>query len=154
MNVTFGDDTASVNLLSVDLTGGVVALPSLTVTRTQSSMSVALSQDAASIDRVVYIVVNRNADNKLALGPTNVVNKEATGTFPWELGDSRPSYTLDCFVFAYGIRDNSEAARSKFGDLTSPDGQQVAELIVSSSLLESDVTLTETVASFAPHPSE
>lgn len=154
VNVSFADDTASVNLLSVDLTGGVVALPALTVTRDLSSMDVALSQDAPSIDRVVYVVVVRNADNKLALGPTTVVEKEATGTFPWELGDNRPSYTLDCFVYAYGIRDNSEAARSKFGDLTSPDGETVAELIVSSSLLESDVTLTETVAASAPAPSE
>ena len=49
-----------------------------------------------------------------------------------------------CYVLAYGMRDNTDAARATFGNLISPAAEDVAKIITSRVLLETDVTLTET----------
>lgn len=141
---SYAGNAADINLANVKLTSSVVSLPNITVTRAQTTLSVSLAGDAAGLSRVVYIAFLREADGTLRALSSLVVSEAGDGdTFPGTLY-ADPLSAREVFVYAYGVRDNTESARVKFGDLTIMTAEAVANLIVSTTLTEKDVTLTET----------
>lgn len=141
-NVSFIGNTAEVNIPSVQLTSSVVALPNIIATNTNGSVAVSLSVPPSGIDRVVYVAVVREADNRLRYGGSVIVTDPgANGLYSGsiEIGSSR-----DAFVLAYSVRDNSDNARTVFGNLESLTATSVATLIVTRTLTEADITLSET----------
>lgn len=142
--VSYTNNAADINLSAVKLTTGVVSLPNITVTRATSTLSVELAGDVIDIDRVVYLAFIREADGTMRALSSVVVDDAGVGnTFPGTLY-ADPLAAREVFVYAYGVRDNTENARVKFGDMTILTAEAVANLIVSTTLTEKDVTITET----------
>lgn len=143
--VSYADSTASIDLLSVKLTDSVVALPNIAATRTETAISAYITALATigtvDVNRVVYAAFLRQADNSLRF-TGSAVGTDSTSGFAAEL----PLVSGPVVIYAYGVRDNTEAARVTFGNLTVTNATTIASLIVSRTLTESDVTLTETRA--------
>lgn len=136
---TFADNEASIVISNVKLTSSVVALPSIGAVRGENVLNFALGSFTTGIDRVVYAAFAKQADESLLyLG-------SATGsTAPTFDASLAVSSNAEIVVLAYGVRDNTENARAVFGNLEAPTAEDVAQLVVSSTLTEADVTLTET----------
>ena len=139
---SYNNDTAQITLEQVQLTDSVVGLPAIDAVRTGSSIAMNLGTDVADVDRVVYVAIAKSG-NTLRAVASAVAQSADSSASPWpatlEVGTN-----AEVYVYAYGIRFNSEYARVRFGNLGSPAAEQVAKLIVESVLSESDVTLTET----------
>lgn len=146
---TYASDQADIALDNIKLTKSVVALPSLVFSNEGTVNSVALASNVANaFDRIVYILFLKQADNTLRLRETHVQNVAGEdGTFPQVLDAGG---ALTGVIYAYGVRLNSENARSVFGDMETVPAETVAKLIVSNTLLESDITLSETVSLLLP----
>ena len=151
---TFDSDTASIDLDHVQLTSSVVALPPVYTERTLSSFGASLLIPAGSpapdFSRVVYTLFEKQSDQKLRYVTSVVVNEPgAGGAFPATL----PIINNEAVVLVYGVRDNTEAARVVFGNLEAPTAVDIANLVTTRTLRESDITLSETrgVTSAAPN---
>lgn len=143
---SYASNTASIELTKVQLTKSVVSLPEVRATRNESALTVSLAGTTGlDVDRVVYAMFVKQEDDTLRYATSTVVSTPGTfntfeGTMNMDGSDSK------VIVYAYGVRDNTDAARVVFGNMVAPTAQDLAKLIVSSTLLESDVTLTETRA--------
>lgn len=140
-SASFTDGVANIQLADIKLTKSVVSLPRLTASLAGSDLTVALSSAVTDINRVVYCVFRKEADNTIRLVASQVVTTPGTvATFSTTFA----VFTDPHIVYAYGVRDNTEAARVVFGDLQAPSAETVAKLVTSTTLLDTDITLTET----------
>lgn len=141
---SYQNEQADVELSQIKLTRSVVALPPVTATRqgeTGTTLNVALNS-RASVDRVVYAVFVKQTDNTLRYYTSEVVTEPGIdGYFSTSIGVSN----LPVVLYAYGVRDNNDAAKAIFGDLQVVSAETIAKLIVLRTLKESDITITETV---------
>lgn len=140
---SYANQQAQINLTAIQLTKSVVALPTVTGTFSAGTANVQLAAGATGLSRVVYAAFAKQADDKLRLAATTVISAAGNdSTFPATLtvgGDP-------VVVYAYGVRDNTEAARVKFGELTVVSAETVAKIVTDKTLTEADITLTETQA--------
>lgn len=139
----FAGENASIDLADIQLTKSSVALSGFSADRTSGTgIAVALNESvAASNDAVVYVVLRRSDAGKVAVASSLLVREAgADGTFAATL----PYQDGDIAVCAYGIRYNTVAARSAFGNLNVPSALGVAKLFASRTLTEGDATMTET----------
>ncbi len=143
-NVSFEDETATINLPAMQLTAGTTAIPEVAVSRDGSTaLNVSLAADASKIcARVVYVAMKKTAEGSVQyLDSTIVETAGAGGTFAGTL-----AYTADeVVVYAYGIKDVSANASSIFGNYAVTTGTQVASLVASRSLSANDFAFTKTV---------
>ena len=138
------DNKAEMELGSIDLTGGVLGLPDVTSTRENFTVTPKLAGSAADIDKVVYAIVIKRADNSYSLAGMQVVDKDAENPdFTGEPMSVAASFGGQ--VYAYGVRTNTDSARVRFGELTAGDVKGFISVLIK--LSESDVTLTETQSS-------
>lgn len=142
-NVTYSDGNTSIQLDGIKLTRSVLSLPQLGVTRSGENVAVSISGTSQTeLNRVVYVVFQKTADNELRFVASQVVSTPgANNYFPVTFEGIAD---LNIVVYAYGMRDNNERARATFGNLTVPTAETVAKLIVTRELTLDDVTLTET----------
>ena len=139
----FAGDNASIDLADVQLTKSSVALSGFTADRTGGTgIAVAMNDNiAAAMDAVVYVVLNRTDASKVSVASSMLVREAgADGTFAATL----PYKDGDIAVCAYGIRYNTVAARSAFGNLNVPSALGVAKLFANRVLTEGDATMSET----------
>ncbi len=142
---TFTNDKADISLVSVQLTKSVLGLPPVNATRTGTELNLVLNQSAVGLDRVVYVAVFRQDDGSLrAAGSTVVTEPGTNSTFAGTI-NIRTQAPLPIVVYAYGVRDNSEAARVIFANMT-VSAENVASVVTTRSLTEADISLTETNA--------
>lgn len=149
-NTSFADNTASVDLLKVQITRSVVSLPNVVITPASGDVSFNTYQLNApagviNVDRVVYSVFTRQSDNSLRFVESLVATQQ--GENSWQMNGLGLTNVV---VFAYGVRDNTQAARTAFGNLKVLSAETIANLIVTRTLTESDITLTETRAAEYP----
>lgn len=146
--MTFSDNTASINLESMQLTKGSLAMPALAVTAANNQVHCEFAGNIQDgIDKVCFVVLNQDLNGKLRFETSRVVDvasASAEADF-LVLGDNGENYA----VLAYGIRPNSEKARLKLGEMSAPSSAAIASLIATRTLSETDVTLTETVGDSA-----
>lgn len=141
--LSFSNLQAEIDLNRVQLTSSTIGLPSVVATRTEGEIRVEMGAIPSEISRVVYVGLVKRNDGTLAVLGTTVVSNPGTpaaaflGTLPYSAGE--------VVVLAYGVRDNTEYARATFGNIQAVTAEAIAKLIVSRTLLENDVTLTETV---------
>lgn len=144
--LTYAENQADIVLANVKITKSVVGLPGISAYRDTSNI-VAVLESAdphLNVSRVVYAAFEKQADGSLRyIG--SAVSTEAGSGGGW--GVSFPSTPNEVVVYAYGVRDNTEAATAKFGNMQTVTAETVAKLIVTSTLTEADVTLTETRSS-------
>lgn len=149
---TFLTDTADVTLNDIQLTKSVVALPRVGVGRQTTAiwayMELASETDTVDVDRVVYAMFVKQNDNRLRFVASRVATAAGT-TGNWGVTDF-PLINDEVVVYAYGVRDNTENAKTVFGDMQAISAEAVAKLIVTSALTETDITLTETRAFTLP----
>lgn len=149
---TFANSQAEISLSSVQITNGILPLPALDVTADAAAnlTNVSLSSSvAAAFNRIVYCYFNKTTDNELLfIGSAVISEAGVNGTFPTTIAGRTNLSNL--VVYAYGIRDNNSRATLFFGDIEVPTAESIAKLIVSSTLSETDITLSRTVAFVGP----
>lgn len=147
--VTYNNNQAEVNLNAVQLTNSAVGLPSVVARRVEGTgIQVELQTLPAEINRVIYIAMRKYGNSKLAIHGTAVSN--TPGTAAEAFVATLPNNSGEVVILAYGLRENTDAARAVFGDLVAPSAEQVAKLIVSRTLTDADVTLTRTSGTTLP----
>ena len=138
---TYTNNNADIDLSVVKLTSSVVAIPAITAVRDSNKFNIDLSVGISTVDRMVYVMFTRDDNNALRAVASTVVSEPGENShFPTSIS----SVPGEAFFYGYGIRLNSEAARTIFGDMSLVSADDVARVITSRALLESDVTLTET----------
>lgn len=144
--VAYASGQADITLTSITLTGGVVGLPQVQITRAESQIQVSLSSpNPTDYDRVVYVSLIKQSDKAPRIGATAVVSEAGSqGQYPTTM--QMPSASANVVVYAYGIIFNTERARVIYGQMEVETAETVAKLLVTRSLLDSDVTVTETRA--------
>lgn len=142
-SLTYANNQADITLANVKLTRSVVGMPSISAVRNETSITVLLSaaEPNLNVSRIVYAAFEKQQDGSLRLLGSAVANSAGVdGNWAVDV----PVTTNEVVVYAYGVRDNTEAATAKFGDMQAVTAETVAKLIVTSALREADVTLTET----------
>lgn len=141
---SYNSDEASIELADIKLTKSVVSLPDIRAAwGTQTGdIDVNLGAGEINLSRVVYCAFLKQADNTLRLVRTLVVNDPgSSGGF----ADTMKVYPVGEYaIYAYGVRDNTDSARTTFSNLQVVTAETVAKIITSRTLTEADVTLTET----------
>ena len=140
---SYSNDEANITLAGVKLTSSVLALVEPVLDTTQTTYKAKLSQGGSEgLDRVVYCLFVKQADNTLRLRAQRVATEPGEdGLFSVAIPNIAGSNYV---LYAYGVRDNTDAARAAFGNMQTPTAEAVAKLIVSRTLTNADVTLTET----------
>lgn len=140
--VTYANNEAQIALEDMQFTKGAIALPSFTATRENDKLKFALDQDmAASLDRVVYLVVSCPSNQEVIPAASIVAQAAgADGDFKAEIDN----VAGDICVYAYGIRDNDAASRVKFSDLGVDPGITVAKIVATRTLSSTSYSMTET----------
>lgn len=144
---TFTGDNADIAMTSVKLTKSVVGLPNINATRSSFDISVNLQLPDNDISRVVYVAVVRQQDGTARIAATAVAS--VPGTDNSYQATLNVGSTAQAYVYAYGVRDNTEAARVKFENMT-VTAENMAEIITSRMLTDADITVTETQAVLVP----
>ena len=139
-NTTTGK--ASFNFESIDLTGSVLAMSPINVTRGAGIVSAALSVGDPTLTSVLYGVLVVNADGSLRLFDSRIVSEAgADGTF--NSGNFQLTSSLSGYMFAYGIRVNTDSAKAVYGNIAAEDTNVVLNTLMR--MNATDYSLTETV---------
>lgn len=141
------DGIAEINLVDVKLTKSVVSFPGLVVSRSEGNITVQTSAGMGGLSRVIYALFTKEEDNTLRLRETAVVSEPGVGLV-WAY--TTTARNVPYVVYGYGIRDNTETARTTFGNMQVIQAEEVAKLIATRVLTEDDVTVTETKAAESP----
>ena len=141
----FDDDYAKINYDAITLTNGVLALPQFSISRDSSSRVISAATPALNgFNYLVAANLIKTADEKLRMTDSKVLTintSEAQQSITLNTG-SVQSHDI---IYVYGVRVNNATARSKFGNLTADTAEDFTKLLVSQSLLDSDITLSETL---------
>ena len=136
-------DAATIKLDDIQLTKSNIAFPDFIVSREDGQhINIQLSEDASEdFDKVCYIIYIKQPDQTLRLLDSKMIGEAGVdGAFHAVM-----KYTASAIVvYAYGIRLNSERIKARFGQMVTPSAIDVAQLLVKSSEILGDVTLSET----------
>lgn len=138
-NVT---EKASFDFTNIDLTGSVLALSPITVTRGAGIVSAALSIGDPGLTSVMYGVLVVGVDGKLRLYDSRVVSDAGVdNTFP--SGNFQLTSSLSGYMFAYGIRVNTETGKAIYGNIIAEETSIIINTLLR--MRAEDYSLTETV---------
>ena len=142
--VSYNNLQADIVVNSIQLTSSTVGLPKIVLTREGENLTVRLAGSAGvGINRMVYALFVKGSDGYLRYAGSSFV--ETPGDFnTFTTSFAMTDVTNTFVVLGYGVRFNSEAARVKYGEMTTLTSEAIAKLIASRVLTESDVTVTET----------
>lgn len=136
--VTYANGVASIQLDAVQLTDSAVGLPALS--STESTVELIQATTTGAVSRVVYAKFARQADETLRY-ITSAVATEPGANSHWPVAMTAP---VGSVIYAYGIKDLSELAEVKFGQMIAPSAEQVAKVVTSRMLNSGDIQMTET----------
>lgn len=134
---------AQITYENVQLTNGNLGLPTIEATRSQGSgISINLAEDASSaVSRVVYILYRKTSEQRLQFVSSVIAEAPGrNGTFPATL----PYTEGDIVLYAYGMRDTSESASAKYGNMQVASAVDVARLTAYRNISSEDFQFTET----------
>ena len=137
-------DGAKCDILSLDITGGQIALPNVVWAAAAMGLDVNLAaRPAANIKRVLYAAFGVDADEKLVFMESALVTVAGDdGTFPTNMQNAGETG----FIFAYGIADENAAVTKKFEDYLASLADSEAALEVVSYIKASQASLSVTKA--------
>lgn len=134
---------AQITYENVQLTNGNLGLPTIEATRAQGSgISINLAEDASmAVSRVVYILYRKTSEQRLQF-VSSVIAESAggNGNFPATL----PYTEGDIVLYAYGMRDTSESASAKYGNMQVANALDVARLTSYRNISSEDYQFTVT----------
>lgn len=128
---------------NIQLTEGNAGFPALSATRdTNNVLQLTLTEDvSAAVNRVVYIVYKKNADNTLQYAASRVVSDAGTTKlFPLEIA----GMAGELVIFAYGMKDTGAGATAKYGNYSVQNGEDLARLIMNRTLSAGQYQYTKT----------
>lgn len=141
--IRYSQGVADINLNVVQLTKSQRSFIGFNADRSSgTAIAVELNESAASaLSRVVYIAYKKAADGSLIFFDSKVCNTAGDeGKFHDVL-----NYTADAVVlYAYGMKDLEAGITSKFGNMSAPSAEDVAQLLVSNTENMASVQLTKT----------
>lgn len=136
-------DSASVTYENLQLTAGNQGLPAISVSRTVAGgIVLELAESAANaVNRVCYCVYKKTTEDQMQLiGSVVQSTAGADGKFRATVDYSDG----DIIIYAYGMRDNGEKATARYGNYKIANGEDLATLIMSRKIKQSDYSLTQT----------
>lgn len=139
--VSFAEGKATMPVQGIQLTKSVVAIPAVTATQGEAGYNITLNGGDINLSRVVYILLQKTASDEMRLVDSLLI------TTPGQDARFSTSYTTTQtvnYVLAYGVRDNTDAAKAYFENLKIGSGN-IAEILTTRILTDADITLTETV---------
>lgn len=136
------NNEAQIPMGSIQLTRSSIAIPSLSVVRDSTDVTCRLNYTDNDIDRVMYVCVAVDNDNRLRVYDSGDAPAGVDGYFTKVFTLSN-DFTF--YVYAYGIRFNTDAARATYSNLSMITAETFAKVIVSRVLTDADITLTETI---------
>lgn len=142
--VTFDNNEATIDLTDINITGGASPMEEISVSRAQgNNLTIALASAAASdIQRVVYNIYKTTEFSKLQFVKEVMVSEAGAGrTFSTTIEVPE----VNVLVLAYGIKDVTSKASTKFKEYQAAVSENSAVVDVLKSLSVSDYVLTETV---------
>lgn len=141
--IRYSQGVADINLNVIQLTKSRRSFIGFNADRSSgSAIAVMLNGDAATaLSRVVYVAYRKAADGSLIFFDSKVCNTAGVdGKFSDVL-----NYTADAVVlYAYGMKDLEAGITSKFGNMSAPSAEDVAQLLVSNTENMASVQLTKT----------
>lgn len=141
--IRYSQGVADINLNVVQLTKSQRSFAGFNADRSSgTAIAVELNEGSATaLSRVVYIAYKKAADGSLILFDSKVCsNAGAEGKFNDVL-----NYTADAVVlYAYGMKDLESGITSKFGNMSAPSAEDVAQLLISNTENMASVQLTKT----------
>lgn len=141
--IRYSQGVADINLNVVQLTKSQRSFAGFNADRSSgTAIAVELNEDsAAALSRVVYIAYKKAADGSLILFDSKVC---ATAGDEGKFSDVL-RYTAEAVVmYAYGMKDLEAGITTKFGNISSPSAEDVAQLLVSNTENMASVQLTKT----------
>lgn len=140
--VSANEGQAMISYENIQLTKGVAGLPAVKAARQSNKINFELVSDARkSVSRIVYIIYSKTSENQLQLVNSVVISEAGeNGTFPASIAD----FVGDVIIWAYGIKDNSSSATSKYGNYSVNTGEDIAQLVMSRKLAAGDYQFTKT----------
>lgn len=145
--MSYENDEASVQFDKIQLTKSDVFMMQPVAAVTGAGVTVNIADGAdLDVNRVAYVALRRGDDGKVRYVGSQVIEKADDPTFEATF-TNMPSGTPavgNIAVYAYGVRENTENARAAFANMEWKDAESIAGLVVSRTLLERDLTLTET----------
>ena len=152
VKMSYANNEADINLTDISLTKSVVSLPEVIFTRgTGYTIDFSLVPPVSELSRVVYAIFMKTTDDERRYVSSLVATEPGAGS-DYKVSSSLLS-SIPYVVYAYGVRDNTEASKAYFGNLEVPTAESIAKLVTSRTLSESDITITETKAVEVPIPS-
>lgn len=137
------NDGAKIALDNVQLTNGRYGLPMITGERSVDGvLSIRMATEASpNVSRVVYVVYKRNSEYDLEMLKSVIVEPEGTQNyFETEIQNADG----DLVIYSYGMKDLSESASAKYGNMKVVDGVQLAALAANRQLAAKDFAFTQT----------
>lgn len=138
------NDGAAVTYENLQITDGNVFIPATKIVRDDRAGTLTLSINGdirAYVNRVIYNVFIKTPDGQLQLH-TSAVVEEAGETNDYKVEVQDPEG--DVVVYCYGMRDTDVKATAKYSSYRVQSGADIAELITSRKIKESDYKLTQT----------
>lgn len=136
-------NVASIGMGDILLTASYAGLAALSADRSGGSeVKVVLSEDVSTNwDKVCYVMLKRQATGQITPVASVVVEYDGTnGRFPAKL----PYQAGDISVHAYGLRLNTVASRTIYGNYNVQNATGMARLIVNRVLPEGEYAVSET----------
>ena len=138
------NEGAMVTYENLQITNGDVYLPGTKIVRDtrEGQLTLSVNGDVRSyVSRVVYNVFIKTPDSQLQLHESVVVEDAGTNhDYSVVIGDPEG----DVVVLSYGMRDKDANATAKYSAYRVQTGSDIAELITSRKIKESDYKLTQT----------
>ena len=140
-------DNVEINLPQVQLTKSNREMDPFTVSRSNGTAITCALITAAKHNRVVWVIIAKNANNALRVFDSVVVENSdpsVENTFAAEL-----KYTAEAIVvYGYAIDDNNNNASATFGNIEAPTAEEIAQLMTNRSVSMSDYQITATAGAY------
>ena len=140
---SFAQDTASVNLNQIQLTKSNKSFAGIKVTRGAGNAITAQLQadSSASVSKVVYIMLGKQADGSLMLIGQAVASEAGQdGKFAASL----PATAGEIVVYGYTLAETTAKATATFADLKALTAETVAKVIANRELSAGDLSTSKT----------
>ena len=141
--ITYADGAASINLNGVQLTKSQRNFAGFVSDRSGgTAIAVQLKSDSSAIlSRVVYIGYKKLSDGSLQFFDSKVCN---TAGDDGKFADVLRYVEGAVVLYAYGMKDLDASITTKFGNMSAPSAEEIAQLLVSNSENMASVQLTKT----------
>lgn len=143
--MNFANNKATIALKDMQLTKGTLGFGDLVFERSGVNLQASIIHSISSdITKVVYVLLQQTADGKLLFSESQTKDYDNGQGLICDF--NKAAVTGDVYVaLAYGIRANTERAKSYLDNMQAPTAEAIAQVVAERRLLDSDVTLTETI---------